>query len=71
MFAAAYVQKETVELAGELLDLDEVVRFMDAELYYAACEWAGAGATAQAILTEYMRLHERRFKTPFVVPPRR
>jgi hypothetical protein len=70
MFAAAYAPKETVELAGELLDYEVVVRFMNAELYYAACEWAGSGATGQAVLTEYQRLHERRYKQPFAMPRR-
>lgn len=71
MFAAAYAQKETVELAGEICDFDEIVRYMSADLYYEACEWAGAGATAQAVLAEYMRLHEKAYGAPFVMPPRR
>jgi len=70
MFAAAYAQKETVELAGELLDYETVVRYMDPELYYEALEWAGSSATGQAVLTEYQRLHERRYKQPFAMPRR-
>lgn len=70
MFAAIYVQKETVELAGELLDYDVVVRFMDPELYYEAVEFAGVGATGQAVLAEYERLHEKRHKAPFAMPRR-
>ncbi len=70
MLAAAYAQKETVELAGETLDFDEVVRFMDPELFYEAAEWAGSCATGQAILAEYERLHELRYKQPFAMPRR-
>lgn len=70
MFAAAYVQKETVELAGELLDYETVVRYMDPELYYEALEFAGVGAFGQAVLAEYQRLHELRYKQPFALPRR-
>lgn len=71
MFATAYAQRETVELAGEIYDFDEIARYMDAELFYKAAEWAGPGATRQGVLDEYLRLHEKRHGAPFAVPPRR
>lgn len=70
MFAAAHVERETVELAGELLDYETVVRYMDPRLYYLALEFAGVGAIGQAVLDEYMRMHEQHFKQPFAMQRR-
>ncbi len=67
MYAAAPAS-ETVDVAGRFYDFDDVVRHMDAELYYEACDWAGFGASGQAIVDEYCRLHAARHGAPFVLP---
>lgn len=68
MFATAHAQPERVELAGQLYVFDEIVPRMDAALYYEACTWAGASATAQAVLDMYLWLHRKRHGTPFAMP---
>jgi hypothetical protein len=70
MFAAAYAPKERVFLEGRLCDLVDVVVHMDQALYYEACEWAGTGASEQAVVDLYLRLHEKRHGVPFRLPPR-
>lgn len=54
---------------GRLRDLEELVKHMDQKLYYEACEWAGTGATAQAIVDVYLGLHHRRHGVPFTLTP--
>jgi hypothetical protein len=61
-------EKEVVEIGGQILDWDWVLQFVDAPLFYEAQTFAGYGATAQGILDEYLRLHERRHGAPFVLP---
>lgn len=60
MRTAATPKKEVVELGGQLLDFDYVLANMDPGLCYEAMEFAGYGATPQAVVDEYVRLLERR-----------
>ncbi len=71
MLAAAYVQEERVFVAGRLYALDEIVAHMDSALYYEASEWAGTGATPQAVVDFYVELHQKRHGVPFSPPPPR
>lgn len=72
MMAMAMTQRdevETVELAGVVLDVRELVRYVHPGLWLEACEFAGVGATAQAVLDEYARLHRARFGVEFASAP--
>lgn len=55
-----------VRLAGELLDLEELVRYMDPRLAEAAGVEAGPDATPQAIVDRYLELHRARYGEEFV-----
>lgn len=65
VMATAGEYRESVELGGQLLPFDVVVRYMDPALLFEAAEWAGYGATAQAVLDAYLPLHEARHGAPF------
>lgn len=55
-----------VELGGRAYDLGELERRMDQRLYLEAIEFAGIGASAQAIVDEYARLHRARYGVAFI-----
>jgi hypothetical protein len=59
---------EAVQVGDQLLNFSTVARYMDPALLLEAMEWAGHGATAQAIVDEYVRLHRRRYGDEFVQP---
>ena len=56
----------TVIIAGQRYDLASLERRMDQRLYNEAIEFAGYGATAQAVVDEYARLHRARYHVPFI-----
>lgn len=58
--------KPTVVLADEILDFDEVLRYMDPVLADRAAHLAGFGAPPQRVLDYYVELHRGRYGEEFV-----
>lgn len=59
-------ERPVVALGGELLDFDELVRYMDPVLLDRAATDAGYGAIAQRVVDRYLELHRARYGEEFI-----